>query len=189
MNSHLTHGLKGDANCQCYIFKRNSFKSSSCIFVRLGHHLFNHWAIISRRSLITFLFKFKGNTSCERTDLISAKCTDFRNALLIADAFHYPSFPDLLLTAFNPPPHKLIIHVLCSHRSARHNSECLETKVVVQNKIQNQYEAFQTLGRNQLPSDLTKRKRRTCCRGFWCLWAQTVTTDSLLLLLMGAFHS
>lgn len=42
--------------------------------------------------------------------------------LLIAYAFHYPSFPDLVLTAlklFFPPLTKLIIHVFCSHRSAQ----------------------------------------------------------------------
>lgn len=38
--------------------------------------------------------------SRDQTDLISAIWTDFRNVLLIAEAFHYPSFPDLLLTAF-----------------------------------------------------------------------------------------
>lgn len=53
------------------------------------------------------------------TDLVSTIWTDFM--LLIAEAFHYPSFPDLLLTAFKlfPPLTKLIIHVSCSHRSAR----------------------------------------------------------------------
>lgn len=37
------------------------------------------------------------------TDLVSTIWTDFM--LLIAEAFHYPSFPDLLLTAFKlfPP--------------------------------------------------------------------------------------
>lgn len=38
------------------------------------------------------------------TDFIGAIWTDFRNVLLIAKAFRYPSFPDLLLTAFKLPP-------------------------------------------------------------------------------------
>lgn len=54
---------------------------SNINFVRLGHH-FLYLSIICSR------FAHEGNASRDLTDLISLIWTDFRNVLLIAEAFH-----------------------------------------------------------------------------------------------------
>lgn len=75
--------------CQCYIYIVNEI---FCEEIKLERHKFfetgSSFLVLIISSLICSRFVHEGNASRDLTDLISLIWTDFRNVLLIAEAFH-----------------------------------------------------------------------------------------------------